>query len=48
VTVVALAGQRVAYGINALTEGSLDDSEVKTNAFARAAELGFSGKGGTR
>jgi urease beta subunit len=48
VMMVALAGQRLAYGINALTNGSLDDSQVKTNALARAAELGFSGKGGGR
>lgn len=48
VTVVALAGKRVAHGINALTEGSLDDSQVKVKATARAVELGFSDKGGTR
>jgi urease beta subunit len=48
VTVVALAGKRVAHGINSLTNGSLDDGQVKSNALARAAELGFSGKGGTR
>ncbi|MCP9470898.1 MAG: urease subunit beta [Nitrospira sp.] len=47
VTIVALAGRRMAYGINALTEGSLDDPEVKSKALARAAESGFSGKGGT-
>jgi urease beta subunit len=48
VTVVALAGKRVAHGINALTEGSLDDSQVKANAVARSVELGFSVKGGAR
>jgi urease beta subunit len=48
VTVVALAGRRVAYGINGLTSGSLDDPAVKAKALARAAEQGFSGKGGTR
>jgi urease beta subunit len=48
VTVVALAGKRVAYGINGLTNGSLDDAQVKAKALARAAELGFSGKGGAR
>ena len=47
VTVVALAGKRVAHGINGLTSGSLDDPQVKAKALARAAELGFSGKGGT-
>jgi urease beta subunit len=46
VTIVALAGRRMAYGINALTEGSLDDPAVKSKALARAAESGFSGKGG--
>lgn len=45
VTVVALAGKRVAHGINGLTNGSLDDAQVKAKALARAAELGFSGKG---
>ena len=48
VTVVALAGKRVAHGINGLTNGSLDDAQVKAKALARAAELGFSGKGGAR
>src|SRR5881397_503527 len=46
VTVVALAGKRVAHGINGLTNGSLDDAQVKAQALSRAAELGFSGKGG--
>jgi len=48
VTVVALAGGRIAHGINALTEGSLDDAQIKVNAVARAVELGFSNEGGTR
>jgi urease beta subunit len=48
VMVVALAGNRVAHGINGLTNGSLDDAQVKSQALARAAELGFSGKGGAR
>jgi urease beta subunit len=48
VTVVALAGKRVAHGINGLTEGSLDDAQVKAKALTRAAELGFSGKGGAK
>jgi urease beta subunit len=48
VTVVALAGKRVAHGINGLTEGSLDDPQVKAKALARAAELGFSGQGGAK
>jgi len=41
VTVVALAGKRVAHGINGLTDGSLDDAQVKAKALARAAEQGF-------
>ena len=48
VTVVALAGKRVAHGINGLTDGSLDDAQVKAKALARAAERGFVGKGGAR
>jgi len=45
VTVVALAGKRVAHGINGLTDGSLDDAQVKAKALARAAEQGFVSKG---
>jgi len=41
VTVVALAGKRVAHGINGLTDGSLDDAQVKAKALARATEQGF-------
>lgn len=48
VTVVALAGKRVAHGINGLTDGSLDDAQVKAKALARAAERGFVGEGGAR
>jgi urease beta subunit len=48
VTVVALAGKRVAHGVNGLTNGSLDDRQVKAKALSRAAELGFSGKGGVQ
>ena len=48
VTVVALAGKRVAHGINGLTKGSLDDPQVKGKALALAADRGFSGKGGVK
>jgi urease beta subunit len=48
VTVVALGGKRVAYGINGLTEGSLDDAQIKTRALLLAGDRGFSGKGGAR
>jgi urease beta subunit len=41
VTLVALAGNRVVYGINGLTTGALDDAQVKAQALARAAERGF-------
>jgi urease beta subunit len=41
VTVVALAGKRVAHGINGLTDGALDDAQVKAKALSRAAEQGF-------
>jgi urease beta subunit len=47
VTLVAFAGKRVVHGINNLTNGSLDDSQAKTQALAQAAERGFIGKGGT-
>jgi urease beta subunit len=42
VTLVAIGGNRVAYGINGLTNGYLDDPAVRTAAFRRAADLGFS------
>jgi urease beta subunit len=45
VTLVALGGNRVAYGINGLTNGRLDDPQVKARALARAAEQGFLVKG---
>ena len=48
VTVVALAGKRVAYGINGLTEGSLDDAKVKARALSLAGDRGYSAKGGSR
>ena len=48
VTIVALAGKRVAYGINALTEGSLDDATIKARALSLAGDRGFAGKGGAR
>lgn len=48
VTLVALAGKRVIHGINGLTNGSLDDVQMKAQALARAAERGFIRKGGAR
>src|SRR5262245_20776888 len=48
VSLVALAGKRMGHGINGLTNGALDDAQVRDKAFARAADLGFSGKGEDR
>lgn len=48
VTLVAIGGNRVAYGINGLTEGRLDDPDVRRRALAKAAEQGFMGKGRSR
>jgi urease beta subunit len=44
VMLVAIGGNRVAYGINGLVEGCLDDPQVKQRALARSRELGFSEK----
>ena len=41
VTLVAFGGKRIAYGINGLTNGRLDDPEVRARAMAKARELGF-------
>ncbi len=48
VTVVAFAGKRVAHGINGLTEGSLDDKQIRTRALSLAGDRGFAAKGGAR
>jgi len=45
VTLIAIGGNRVAYGINGLTNGRLDDPKVKEQALAKAVELGFLVKG---
>lgn len=45
VTLVAIGGNRVAYGINGLVDGRLDDSNVKQRSLAKARELGFNTKG---
>ena len=44
VTLVSIGGNRVAYGINGLVNGRLDDQNVKTKAFAAAKEQGFISK----
>lgn len=41
VTLVAIGGNRVAYGLNGLVNGRLDDPAVKGAALRRAAERGF-------
>jgi len=46
VTLVAIGGNRIAYGINGLTHGRMDDPHVKEQAFAKAKERGFLSKGG--
>jgi urease beta subunit len=44
VTLVAIGGNRVAYGINGLVNGRLDDARVREQALAKAVEQGFLGK----
>ena len=44
VTLVSISGNRVAYGINGLTHGRLDDPHVRQQALAKAKDLGFLGK----
>jgi urease beta subunit len=41
VTLVSIGGNRVAYGINGLVNGRLDDPNVKAKALAAAREQGF-------
>jgi len=41
VSLVSIGGNRVAYGINGLVNGRLDDSNVKTKAMIAAREQGF-------
>jgi len=41
VTLVSVGGNRVAYGINGLVNGRLDDPIVKTKALAAAREQGY-------
>ena len=45
VSLVAFGGNRIAYGINGLTNGSLDDNQSKAQALTRALEQGFITKG---
>ncbi len=41
VGLVAIGGRRIVKGLNGLTEGSLDDPEIREAALRRAGELGF-------
>ena len=41
VDLVAIGGRRVVVGLNGLTEGSLDDPDVREAALRRAREKGF-------
>jgi urease beta subunit len=41
VTLISIGGNRVAYGINGLTHGRLDDPHVKAKAVAAARDQGF-------
>lgn len=41
VTLVALGGNRIAYGINGLVNGKIDDPTVRQKAFMAACEQGF-------
>lgn len=41
VTLVSIGGNRVAYGINGLVNGRLDDPNVKAKALTAAREQGF-------
>ena len=41
VGLVAIGGRRVVRGLNGLTEGALDDPDVRGEAFRRARERGF-------
>ena len=41
VTLVSIGGNRVAYGINGLVNGRLDDQTVKAKAMTAAREQGF-------
>lgn len=43
VQLVALGGERRVHGLNRLTEGAIDDSDVEAAAAERARERGFSG-----
>lgn len=41
VELVAVGGRRIIRGLNGLTQGALDDPDVRESAFGRAREQGF-------
>ena len=41
VGLVAIGGRRIVKGLNGLTEGALDDPEIREAALGRARERGF-------
>jgi urease beta subunit len=43
VQLIAFSGNRRVFGLNALTEGSLDDDSIRDAAITRAREKGFGG-----
>lgn len=48
VTLVAFGGNRIAHGINGLTNGALDNAQVRAQALKRAVEFGFCEEGNTQ
>ena len=43
VQIIPIGGNRMGYGLNGLVNGSLDDENIKAQAFEKAKELGFRG-----
>jgi urease subunit beta len=41
VALVRIGGRRIVHGFNGLTEGALDDRDVREGAFQRAREEGY-------
>ena len=45
ITLVEFGGNRVGHGLNGLTQGQMDDENVRKTAANRAADQGFGGEG---
>ncbi len=43
VVLTDIGGERIGFGLNGLTQGKMDDNNVREEAFDRAKELGFKG-----